>query len=272
MLGFIGAGAMGSAIIRGVLHAGIYQPHEIYFTRHNAEKAMQLSQELSILHAPDNKTLVQELGPQGFVILAVKPHLVAQVLNEIAPIAIANQTVIISVAAGTSIPKLNAAIGATLPIVRAMPNVNSAIGKSITALCPNTFVSDNQFTKVTKIFQAIGQTVTIAEKDFAAFTAIAGCSPAWTFTYIDALSKAALAAGMSKEVALKIAAQAVAGSAELVLHNLPDTRAQALVDTVTSPGGTTIAGILAMEKVGFTNSVIAAVEAAITKDNELNPK
>ena len=269
MLGFIGAGAMGSAILRGVLAAKAVDPAEICFTRLHDAAAKKLSAELGVKQAPTNPKLINQIGTNGIVILGVKPHLAANVLSEIAENAQQQHTLIVSIAAGISLANLAAPLAPQQPIIRAMPNVASSIRHGMTALCPNNFVSDAQIAAVHEIFSAIGAVCVLAEKDFPAFSAIAGCSPAWTFTYIDALSRAALAAGMTKTDSVHIAAQAVAGAAQLALASLPDTRPQALIDTVTSPGGTTIAGLIEMEQAGFSNAVIRAVQAAITRDSQL---
>lgn len=269
MLGFIGAGSMGGAILRGVLAAKAVQPEEILFTRVNDAAAAALSTELGIARAASNVELVSQIGTDGVIILAVKPYLVADVLAEIADAAREQDSLIVSVAAGISLSQLAAPLAPEQPIIRAMPNVASSIRQGMTALCANDFVSETQLAAVREIFAAIGAVSVIAEKDFPAFSAIAGCSPAWTFTYIDALSRAALAAGMTKADSVRIAAQAVAGAAQLALQNLPETRPQALVDTVTSPGGTTIAGLIEMEQAGFSNAVIRGVQAAIARDGQL---
>ncbi|MDY5584768.1 MAG: pyrroline-5-carboxylate reductase [Arcanobacterium sp.] len=270
MLGFIGAGSMGGAVMRGVLQAGLYAPEEIIFTRTNPEKAAQFSTQTGVAAASSNSELIRALGEGGIVILGVKPYQVREVLAEISEDARKLQTLIVSIAGGTPLAKLGEPLDQAQAIVRTMPNVNSAIQMGMTALCPNSRVSTEQLAKVEQIFQAVGETVVIKEADFGAFSAIAGCSPAWTFTFIDALSRGALAAGLTKEAAVKIAAQAVAGSAMSVLQALPEVRPQALVDSVTSPGGTTIAGLIAAERAGFSNSVVAAVEAAIARDTEIS--
>lgn len=269
MLGFIGAGSMGGAIMRGVLAAQATSRAEIRFTRKSDSAAQTLQDELKVNRSTSNSALVDEIGEQGTVILGVKPYLVSEVLTEISAAAAVNNTLIVSVAAGISLEKLSKSLSPKQPIIRAMPNVASSIRQGMTALCPNEHVSAAQLDTVMKIFTSIGEVAVIAEKDFPAYSAIAGCSPAWTFTYIDALSRAALAAGMTKADSLRIAAQTVAGAAQLVLDNLPQTRPQALVDTVTSPGGTTIAGLIAMEQAGFSNAVGDGVRAAIERDSQL---
>ncbi|MCI7551341.1 MAG: pyrroline-5-carboxylate reductase [Actinomycetaceae bacterium] len=270
MIGFIGTGSMGGAILRGVLKSKIVAPDRILFTRKNPHKAEQLSQELGVHACSSNSELVARLGHAGVIILGVKPHMIADALEEIREEAARQKSVIVSIAAGVTLEALSRHTDDAQPLVRAMPNVASSIGMGMTALCPNGAVSPEALEQVRAVFTAVGQTVQLAEKDFSAFTAIAGSSPAWTFSYIDALSKAALAAGLTKDDSVRIASQAVLGSAQLALNQLEGgTRPQALIDTVTSPGGTTIAGIVALDHGGFTAAVIDAVNAAIARDQQL---
>ncbi|MBM7825684.1 pyrroline-5-carboxylate reductase [Arcanobacterium pluranimalium] len=270
MLGFIGVGSMGGAILRGILAAGIVNAPDVVITRKDENKAQQLCDELGVTYAASNRELVEKVGKNGVIILAVKPYQIAEVLEEIAPATRNNGNILVSVAAGTTLAALAQAAGTDQKIVRTMPNVASSIAAGMTAICPNSHVSLAELDQVLQIFESVGDIVTIDEKDFSAFSALAGCSPAWTFTYIDALSRAGLAAGLRKDESLRIAAQAVVGAAQLVLKNLDDVRPQALVDTVTSPGGTTIAGLIAMEKAGFSQSVISGVEAAIERDIQIS--
>lgn len=269
MLGFIGAGSMGGAILRGVVAAELLPSPDIIFTRKSDDAARTLSTELGVTRAQTNVELIETVG-SGVVVVGVKPYAVSEILTEIRGAAKDAGTVVVSVAAGTPIAKLEATLAKDQPIIRVMPNVNSQIGAGMSALCPNEHVTDEQLETVKRIFDSIGLTAIVEEKDFAAFSAIAGCSPAWTYTYIDALSRGALAAGLKKDDAVRMAAQAVMGSAQLVLDKLGTVKPAALVDQVTSPGGTTIAGLIAAEKAGFSNSVLAAVEAAIARDAEMS--
>ncbi|KTF04713.1 MULTISPECIES: pyrroline-5-carboxylate reductase [Trueperella] len=263
MLGFIGTGNMGGAILRGVLTAGVVEAENVIFTRANAKAGRAQAAETGACFAATAREVYEGADT---VILAVKPHMVPGVLAELGEPA---GKVIVSVAAGLSLDTLAAHAPAGSPIVRVMPNVNSQIGAGMSALCAGEGVSEAQLAQVEKIFAAVGLTARIAEKDFAAFSAIAGCSPAWTYTYIDALARGALAAGMRLDEARRIAAQAVLGSAHLVLDQLGTHTPSELRDQVTSPGGTTIAGLIAMEASGFTPAVIDAVNAAIARDREL---
>lgn len=267
MLGFIGMGHMTTAIARGVLASQL--KHDIIMSRRDADAGASLAQTLGVTFEPANPALVDQVGNGGIVVVGVKPYAISEVLDEIREAAARNHTVIVSVAAGTLLDIMASHLAAGQPIVRVMPNVNSQIGAGMSALCANEHVTDEQLDAVREVFDAVGLTTIITEKDFPVFSAIAGCSPAWTFTYIDALSRGALAHGLPKREAVRIAAQAVMGSAQLVLESLSDTGPAALVDQVTSPGGTTIAGLVAMEKAGFSPAVITGVDAAVARDADL---
>ena len=269
MIGFIGTGAMGSAIMRGVISAGLVAASDVVCSDHDAAAAKALSEELGVRAVASNAEVVTAVGA-GVTILAVKPPVVASVLAEIREAAAAAGTVIASIATGTPIAALAAGLEPSQPIVRVMPNVAAQVGAGVAALCPGAGVTAAQLGAVRAVFEAVGIALEVPEKDFSAFAAIAGCSPAWTFAYIDALSRGALAAGMRKDDSLRIAAQAVLGSAQLALQALDSSiRPQALIDTVTSPGGTTIAGLIAAEREGFSNATVAAVTAAIARDQEI---
>ena len=269
MIGFIGAGNMGGAILRGVLASGIARPQEVCFSRTNEAAGVKLAQETGASFISSNSELIESVGT-GIVILAVKPAIVPSVLAEIRKPAAEAGTVFVSLAAGTPLELLEEHLAAHQPLVRAMPNVPARIGAGVTALCPNRSVTAAHYAEVCRLFDAVGTTLELAEKDFSAFTAVAGSSPAWTFQYIDSLARGALAAGMSKEAALRAAAGAVMGAAQLALDSLADgVRPQALIDTVTSPGGTTIAGLIAAEREGFSNAAVAAVTACIARDQQI---
>ncbi|WP_460998510.1 pyrroline-5-carboxylate reductase [Trueperella pyogenes] len=263
MLGFIGTGNMGGAILRGVLAAGM-SPANVVFTRKNAEAGRAQAAQTCTRFLP---TAAEVYDAADVVIVAVKPIAMASTLKDLGKQS--HGQVIVSVAAGLSLATLAAHSPARSPIVRVMPNVNSQIGAGMSALCANELVAEEQLTAVEEIFATVGLTTRIPEKDFAAFSAIAGCSPAWTYTYIDALARGGLAAGLNLEQARQIAAQAVLGSAQLVLDRQGTLTPNQLRDQVTSPGGTTIAGLIAMEAAGFTPAVVDAVNAAIARDAEI---
>ncbi|WP_216387956.1 pyrroline-5-carboxylate reductase [Arcanobacterium phocae] len=263
VLGFIGAGSMASAIMHGLVSSGT-PGGDIIFSRRNADAGNQLATDLHARFTTDNSEVATV---SHILVLAVKPYLIASILDEISP-HLSPDTIVVSVAAGVSLTDLAEHLPASQPIMRAMPNVNAHIGQSMTGLCANKYVTESAACQVRRMFEAIGQVADIPEELFSAFSAIAGCSPAWTYTYIDALARAALAEGMTKREAVRCAAQAVLGSAQMVLDALDTSVPAELVDRVTSPGGTTIAGLLAMEDAGFSPAVIAGVRAAVARDKE----
>lgn len=270
MLGFIGAGNMGGAIVRGALRAELVSPDEVCVACGTEAEAAAVAADTGVQALSSNVELVRAVGEGAIVVLAVKPHAVAHVLAEIAEAAEQMRTVIVSVAAGTSLDMLAAPLASRQPIVRTMPNVAASVGQSMTAICPNEHVCEADTAEVEKLFNALGRTVRLAEKDFSAFSAIAGCSPAFTFNYIDALARGAVQAGIPKAQATAIAAQAVRGAAQMLLAGLEDGATPAgLADAVQSPGGTTVAGVVAMEDAGFSASVVRGVQAAIARDREL---
>ena len=262
MLGFIGAGAMGGAILQGAINNG-YPAGEILLSEAHAGKAQALAEVTGAWHMGSNTELVEHVG-HGTVILAVKPNIIGTVLDEIAGAAAKNSTVLVSIAAGTTLSTLASHLDPGQPIVRVMPNVAAQIGQSMSALCPNEHVSSEALAAVRSVFEAVGRVEILAEKDFAAFAAIAGCSPAFTFEYIDAMARAAVANGLPKSLAVRIAAQAVVGAASLVLER--DESPANLADLVQSPGGTTVAGVVALEEAGFGRATVKAVQAAIDRD------
>lgn len=262
MIGFIGAGAMGSAIMQGAMSKG---HSDIVFSEAHDERARALAAQTGARHAT-NIEVVQEAS---VVILAVKPNVMGGVLDEIADAAKERGTVLVSIAAGTTLETLAAHLAPNQPIVRVMPNVAAQIGQSMSALCPNEYVDADSLDAVRAIFEAVGKVEILAEKDFAAFAAIAGCSPAFTFEYIDALARGAVANGIPKAQAVRIAAQAVLGSAALVLERAPEHTPATLADLVQSPGGTTVVGVVALEEAGFGRATVKAVQASVDKDVEL---
>lgn len=268
MLGFIGMGNMNSAIVRGVLKAGVVGASDVVVTRKNEAKGREQAAELGVRFVAGNAVLAAEMDEGDAIVVGVKPHQMAGVLAEIAPEV--NGKVVVSVAAGTRLARLTEVLPAGTSVVRVMPNVNSQISAGMSALCGNDATTSEQLNQVRDIFGAVGLTTLLPEEHFAAFSAIAGASPAWTYTYIEALARGALAHGIALDEARRIAAQAVLGSAQLVLDSLGEYSPGDLRDQVTSPGGTTIAGLIAMEKAGFTPSIIDAVDSAIARDHELS--
>jgi pyrroline-5-carboxylate reductase len=264
-LGFIGAGNMANAIIRGIVQAGYAAPGDIRVYDPNARALDALAAGTGIVPVAGNAEVIAE---DAIVVLAVKPNVIPLVLEQNAARIVAARPVVVSIAAGTPLEKLERWLSPQVPIIRVMPNVNVQVGEGVAAVAGNGAASRAQIEDVLAMFRSVGDAVELDESLFRAFMAIAGSSPAWTFLYIDALARGAVAAGMPKSMALRIAAQAVRGSAALILEGR--AHPWELIDQVSSPAGTTIAGLGVLEERGLPAAVTAAVAATIRRDSRLS--
>ena len=269
-VGFIGTGNMTTAIVRGMVAAGFVPASEIVVFDPNAHKREALARDLGVVAVESNEALV---AASDVVVLAVKPQVLPGVLAPLAAQIADRRRVVVSIAAGTTLAKLDgllavegAEAGAT-PVVRVMPNVNAMIGAGMAAVCGNAAASSDDVAFVVAMFTSVGAAIELPEAQFSTYTAIAGSSPAFAYLFIDALARAAVAAGMGKELATQIAAQTVLGSAQMVLES--EKSPWDLIDTVCSPGGTTVAGLLALEDRAFLSTVAHGVAATIARDQEL---
>lgn len=265
-VGFIGIGNMASAIIKGIIRNGHTSKQDIYVHNTTPEKLAHFTAETGTHACSSNKELVKKVD---ILVLAAKPTAFPAILAEIKTELAAHQPVIVSIAAGTTLQKLSELLTTSkdTPMIRVMPNLNSQIGAGMTAICGNNCTTPEQKTFVLNMFKAVGEAIELPEKDFSTFTALAGSSPAFVFLFIDSLARAAVKNGMSKETATKIAAQAVLGSGQLVLDS--NETPWNLIDQVSSPGGTTVEGVLALEDTGFIPSITKAVQAVIDKDQAM---
>lgn len=261
-LGFIGAGNMGSAIFKGFIAQGSAKKEDIYIIRRNREAQAAQVAETGVNGCESYSELIEK---SDVVFLAVKPVMFGDVLRDIKADLKDKQPLVVSMAAGISTADIEEMCGIKgLRVVRIMPNVNAQVAMSVTACCGGSNATDEDVKLVRKLFDSIGTTAEVDEKQFAIFTAIAGCSPAYVYMFINALADGALKAGMNKKQALAIAAGAVMGSAKLVLET--GEHPEILRDSVCSPGGTTIEGVCTLKELGFESAVIEAVEASIVKD------
>lgn len=267
-IGFIGAGTMAGAIVRGVTAAGVVAGEEIVLHDVHHDVAQALADSVGARVAASAQEVV---GGCEVVVLAVKPQVLPAVLEGLAAQVAEHRPLLVSIAAGISLAAIEDGLGTgDVPVVRVMPNVNAQVGAGMAAVCGNTAASAADVARVVEIFGAVGEAVELAEKDFSVFTALAGSSPAFVFTFVDALARGAVRGGMPKALATRIAAQAVLGSARMVLERAGDGVTPAdLVDMVCSPAGTTIAGLVAMEEAGFSPAVVRGVQAVVDRDHEL---
>ncbi len=263
--GFIGAGNMAGAIVRGAVAAGV-SPREFVVTDAHAAAAEALAAATGVRAVSSNDDVA---AAADYVILAVKPQVLPGVLADLSDSLAAHRPAVVSIAAGITLDALAGMLPGDLPIIRVMPNVNAMVGAAMSAVAGNGHATAQHVDAVVQLMDSVGDTVVIPEKDFSAYTALAGSSPSWVFMFIEALTKAGVKHGLTRPLAARIAAQAVAGSAQLAIARAGEQSASDLSDMVCSPGGTTIAGLLAAEGAGFTPSIVAAVDATVARDKEL---
>ncbi len=263
-IGFIGVGNMAQAMIKGLVKADQIATTDILVHGAHPANYEAFAAEQHITPVADNIAVVEQAD---IVFLAVKPYIVPLILEETGAAFKEKQPLMASMAAGLSLAKLSQQVDAdNLPILRIMPNVNVANRAGITAVVGNEQVSADQLNSVKDVLSQLGGVVEIGEKDFTTFSALAGSSPAFVYLFIDSMARAGVKHGLTKKAATEIAAQAVLGSAQNVL--LSDDSPWDLIDKVSSPGGTTVAGLLAMEEAGLMSAVVKGIDATIEKDLE----
>lgn len=262
-LGIIGIGNMGSAILKGLLDSKIIDQNEILIFDINEKALKDKEKEHNIQAAKDNKILVQNVH---YLLLAVKPQVIDNVLKEITP-HLTKDHILVSIAAGISIDYIQNIIQKDIGIVRVMPNTPALVNAGISAIAPNKIVKPEDLNVILEYFKSIGEVVSVEEKYIDAVTGLSGSGPAYIFIIIEALADGGVKMGLTREIALKLAAQTVLGSAKMVLET--GKHPGELKDMVTSPGGTTITALHMLERGKLRGTLISAVEAATLKSKSL---
>jgi len=262
-LAFIGGGAMGEAIIKGITRAGLMDPAAIFVGAHRQERADYLHDTYGVTALTDNAEAVKDAE---MVVLAIKPQMVDSALDKTLAAAVDRNAVILSIMGSVTIEKI-ANIFKGHAVIRTMPNTPLAVGAGMTAIAPGDNVPDAAVQTALKIFGCCGETLLIQEKDIEAVTAVSGCGPGYVYVLIDALADAGVMAGLPRAAAIKLAAQTFAGSGKMVLET--GQHPAVLRDMVTSPGGTTIAGIKALENGAVRGSMYNAVQAVLDRSEAL---
>lgn len=258
-LGFIGCGNMARAMMGGILAAGLLKPEDIVASDAHRPGLERAAQELGICTAEGNKEVVAQAR---ILVLAVKPQVYAAVIGEIAP-AVGESAVVVTIAPGQTLARLEGQFGRAVKLVRTMPNTPAMVGAGMTALCRNGYVTDGEFDEVRRLFGGFGRTEVVAEHMMEAVVAVSGSSPAYVFMMIEAMADAAVREGMPRDKAYTFAAQAVYGSAKMVLES--GQHPAALKDNVCSPAGTTIDAVAVLEKEGFRSAVMEAMSVCAQK-------
>ena len=258
-IGFIGTGNMGGALASAAARSGEV---EVLLANRTKAKAETLAERIGAV-VSRNEIIAREAD---HIFLGVKPQMLPEVLDPIKD-AIHPDKLVVTIAAGKGFSFYASYFGENVPLVRVMPNICAQVLCSASAVCPNAACRPEQVELVRAMFRSVGEVYDIPEAQFSAFSALGGASGAFVQMYIDALSSAGVKAGLSRALAQKIACQATLGAAKLCQET--GEHPMALVDKVTSPGGTTIEGVHALKKAGFESAVIEAVNAVIEKDKRL---
>jgi pyrroline-5-carboxylate reductase len=262
-IGFIGGGNMAEAFISGFVNGELILPSKIHVSDVNRERLEYLKNTYGVNVHETNVAVVLN---SDIVFLSVKPQVMKAVLEEIKE-ALTPAQVVVSMAAGYPIKKIEETLGDDKKIVRIMPNILVKIRKGVIALTHNYRLLDEELSTVKEILSDCGEVVEVEEKLFDAVTAISGSGPAFIFLTIEALADGGVKAGLPREAALKLVTATIVGSAEMVRNG---EHPEVLKDKVTSPAGTTIAGLSALEERGTRYSFIKAVEEAFKRSKEIS--
>lgn len=261
---------MAEALLAGLLAGGLYQPAEIGVSEPMAARREVLAERYGVATTSDNLDLLRSVE---VVVLAIKPQALTVVAAQLADAAdvggggVAQAApLVLSILAGTPLASLAQAFPGC-PIVRAMPNTPATIGAGVTAIAPDPQVTAEQIEVARRIFGAIGSVVEVPENLMDAVTGLSGSGPAFVALFIEALADGGVASGLPRSIAQALAVQTVLGTAKLIQET--DLHPALLKDRVTSPGGTTIAGVAALERGGFRAATIDAVRAAWQRSCEL---
>jgi pyrroline-5-carboxylate reductase len=262
-LGFLGAGNMSGALIKGLLHAKVLPPERILASDVKADRLEQLHKLHGIRTTTDNHALLRE---SDVVVLAVKPQAIDKVLTEVGAHVRLDQLVV-SVAAGVPIDALEARLPAGARVVRSMPNTPATVQAGATAIAGGAHARGDDLRIARELFEAVGRVVVLDEALLDAVTGLSGSGPAYVMLIIEALADGGVKVGLHRDTALLLAAQTVFGSAQLLLET--GEHPGRLKDMVTSPGGTAIAGLHTLESGALRKTLIDAVEVASKRAAEL---
>lgn len=262
-VGIIGGGNMGEALIAGILQSGLLLPGEILFSEPRLERRESLLKKFGVSPVECNRDLVAR---SSTLILAVKPQSAPEVLSEIAHLFKPDH-LLISICAGVSLDYLQSFFHLPIRMVRAMPNTPALIQKGATALAPSSAAQGEDLAAARAIFQAVGITEIVKESQMDAVTGLSGSGPAYVFAVIEALTAGGVKEGLAQDVALNLTTQTVLGAAHLIQATAKHPAI--LRDQVCTPGGTTMAGLYAMEEGGFRLALMNAVIAATSRSKEL---
>ncbi|MGB3296247.1 MAG: pyrroline-5-carboxylate reductase [Phormidesmis sp.] len=262
-LGMIGGGVMGEALLSRLLSQGLYAPDEVLLGEPSPERREVLCEQYAIQATGNNREVIEA---SRVILLAVKPQIFDSVAKDFKGARCDTPPLLLSILAGLLLAKLEEAVPGW-PVVRAMPNTPSTVGAGMTAIAMGTHASDDHAQLAHEIFSAVGQVVQVPEGMMDAVTGLSGSGPGYVSIVIEALADGGVASGLPRAIANQLAVQTVLGTAQLVQKT--GMHPAELKDRVTSPGGTTIAGIACLEELGLRSALIEAVRVASSRSREL---
>lgn len=262
-LAVLGAGKLGETLIKGLLEAGVIDVNNVTVTAAHHPRLKQLKEKFNVKGTLSN---AEAVATADIIILGVKPQTVPTVLAEIGD-ALQPHQLLISVAASVSIGFIEKHLQAAVPVIRAMPNTASQINKGMTGIAPGTNADADHIALAKYIFDSVGRTVVADEKHMDAITGLSASGPAYIYIIIESLAEAGVKVGLPRDIATELAAQTVIGAGSMVLET--GEHPAKLKDTVTTPAGCTIDGILELEEGGLRVTLIKAVVKATQRAKEL---
>jgi pyrroline-5-carboxylate reductase len=262
-LAVLGAGKMGGILIDAFVHQSLIAPKNILATVHHSGLSRKPLAGGAVVPGTDNRAAARAAG---VVLLCVKPQSVGQVLDEIRP-ELSGQKLVVSIAASVPTDYMERRLGAGIPVIRAMPNTPSMVGAGITALAKGKFASQDHLDIARTLFDAVGKSVVVDEKNMDAVTGLSASGPAFIYIILESLAEGGVKMGLSRELATLLAAQTALGAAKVALET--GDHPALLKDTVTTPAGCTIDGILELEEGGLRVTLIKAVVKASQRAREL---
>ncbi|MGI6097793.1 MAG: pyrroline-5-carboxylate reductase [Dethiobacteria bacterium] len=263
-VGLIGCGMMGSVLAKGIIKAEVLKPQQVIVYDSQAEKAEKLGEEEKVAVAADVEEVCQKAD---YILIAVKPQDLSSLLQTIAPL-LEQEQVIVSIAAGVTTAYFEEKLKKEIAVVRVMPNTPFLVKEGMAAICGGDHATEKELQIVQEMLSPLAKVVVVKEELMDAVTGLSGSGPAYVYLFIEALADGGVEAGLPRDMANLLAAQTVFGAAKMVLEM--DKSPAELKNMVTSPGGTTSAGLLALEENGVRASLIKAVNKAAERARKLS--
>lgn len=263
-ISFVGAGSMAEAVIAGIVHKKVLKNDQVYvINKENKERLAYLHEEYGITGSTDREAVIKDAN---IVVIATKPHDVHVALKDIASFIETDQ-LIISVVAGVSTKAIEKSIGKNVPVIRTMPNTSATIGYSATAICKGEFATEHHIAQANEVFEAIGTVSIVEEKQMHVVTGISGSGPAYIYYLVEAMEQAAREEGLDEKTAKQLITQTIIGAGNMLQERTESPAT--LRENVTSPNGTTAAGIATLQQLKFKEAVIECVKSATRRSEEL---